>query len=96
MEGSKEDGERKGLNSRIIIHYNMSQLFKAKVRKVGTSLGFLIPNEVVKEEHLNTGEEVHVQVLKQRKLRLIEEGFGIAKGAKPFKREKDIDRLENY
>lgn len=27
----------------IIIDYNMQELFKAKVRKVGTSLGVLIP-----------------------------------------------------
>jgi len=35
-------------------------MFKAKVRKVGTSLGVLIPREVAEREKIKEGEEVDV------------------------------------
>ena len=76
--------------------YNMQELFKAKVRRVGTSLGVLIPGRVAKKAQLRTGEEVEIQLLRQKKLRLIEEAFGIAKGATPFKRQKEADRSEKW
>ena len=74
----------------------MPLLFKAKVRRVGSALGFLIPKSLIVEEHISEGEEVRIGILKERKLELIEEAFGIAKGAKkPFVRDKS-DRLEKY
>lgn len=73
----------------------MPELFKAKVRKVGTSLGVLIPKELAKREKIKEGEEVEVGLLKENRLRLIEKAFGIAKGAKPFERDR-TDRLERY
>ncbi|MEK6891819.1 MAG: AbrB/MazE/SpoVT family DNA-binding domain-containing protein [Nanoarchaeota archaeon] len=73
----------------------MSELFKAKVRKVGTSLGVLIPKEVIEEEKIKEGEEIELNLMKKRKLEEIEKMFGIAKGAKPFERDR-IDRLDRY
>lgn len=77
----------------------MPETFKAKVRKVGTSLGILVPKEFVEREGIKEGEEVQVDLLKKRKLeeveREIERMFGIAKGAKPFERDR-TDRLERY
>jgi len=73
----------------------MPRLFKVKVRKVGTSLGVLIPKELVSEEKLREGEEVEIGILKESKLKIIEKAFGSAKGAKHFEREK-ADRLERY
>lgn len=73
----------------------MSELFKAKVRKVGTSLGLLIPKEVAEQEKLKDGQEVEVSLLKRRKLEEIWKLIGTAKGAKPFERDR-IDRLERY
>ena len=73
----------------------MSEIFKAKVRRVGGSLGVLIPNEYVKQKRIKEGEEIEVSLLKQRKLEEIEKMFGIAKGAKSFERDR-ADRLERY
>ena len=73
----------------------MPELFKTKVRKVGTSLGLLIPKEVAEQEKLKEGQEIEVSLLKRRKLEEIWKLIGTAKGAKPFERER-IDRLERY
>ena len=73
----------------------MGKVFEAKVRRVGTSLGLLIPKEIAEKEKIKEGERVEVGLLKKRKLELIEKAFGIAKGAKPFKRER-VERLERY
>jgi len=64
----------------------MSDVFKAKVREVGTSLGVLIPKEVAKNMKIKKGEEIRVSILKPD-FRLMRESFGIARGAKPFERE---------
>jgi putative transposon-encoded protein len=66
----------------------MQSLFESKVRRVGSSLGLLIPKEVAELQHLSEGKRVTVVILK-RDLRAIDELFGIAKGARPFVREHD-------
>lgn len=72
----------------------MAEMFKAKVRKVGDSLGFLIPKEVATKESIKEGEEVDVSVLKRRKLEaLLKKLRGSAKGAGSFERDRE-DRLE--
>lgn len=70
----------------------MAKLFKAKVRKVGTSLGILIPKEVAERERIKEGEEIEVGLLKTRKLAEVLKLFGTAKSAKSFAR----DRLDRY
>ena len=65
----------------------------AKVRKIGTSVGVLIPQKLAKRQGIRVGEEVEVSLLKKRRLELINEVFGIAKGAPSFKREKGRDRV---
>jgi len=73
----------------------MGKLFSAKVRNVGTSLGILIPIEVVREEKIKVGKDIEVSILRKN-LKLIEESFGIAKGAKvKFERDRG-DRLERW
>lgn len=64
----------------------MVEIFKAKVRNVGTSLGILLPGKIVREEKIREGEKIEVSILKKN-LKLIEESFGIARGASKFKRE---------
>ena len=64
----------------------MGELFKAKVRNVGTSFGILLPARVVKEEKIKLGQEVEVSLLKKN-LKLIEESFGMDRGASSFERE---------
>ncbi len=74
----------------------MPELFKAKIRKVGTSLGLLIPKEIIDAENLKEGQEIDVGLLKTNRVKMIDESFGIAKGAKyPFIRDR-TDRLERY
>jgi len=65
-------------------------MFEVKVRKVGTSLGVLIPQENVLKNKLKEGSKVKIVVIKKN-LKLIEEMFGSVKG-KPFKRDH-VDRV---
>ncbi len=71
----------------------MPEMFKAKVRKVGTSLGVLIPKEIAKREKIKEGEEVEVGLLRARKVDAVLKLFGTAKGTKPFVRDRE-DRLD--
>ncbi len=73
----------------------MIDSFKAKVRKVGTSIGVLIPKGVAEQEKIKIGEEIQLSILRQRKLEEIWKLIGTAKGHKPFVRDK-TDRLERY
>jgi len=80
----------------IIIYYNkesMTKMFKAKVRKVGTSLGVLIPKEIATEEKIKEGEKVEVSLLKEKRLEEVFKLFGTAKGTKPFVRDRE-DRID--
>jgi antitoxin component of MazEF toxin-antitoxin module len=71
-------------------------VFKTKVRTVGTSLGVLIPKEVIEELKIREGEEIDVAVLKQKRIEEIKSLFGIAKGAAPFVRERNTKREQQY
>lgn len=72
----------------------MAEMFKVKVRKVGDSLGILIPKDIADTESIKEGEEVEVSVLKRKKLEaLLKKVMGSAKGAGPFERDRE-DRLE--
>lgn len=66
-------------------------MFKVKVRRIGTSLGVLIPKQLIANKSIKVGEEVEIALLK-RKRELIAKAFGIAKGARPFERH-DVDRI---
>lgn len=70
-------------------------LFKAKVRKVGTSLGVLLPKELTQKEHIKEGEEVEIGLLKRRKLEEVLKLMGTAKDAKPFERDR-TDRIDRW
>ncbi len=72
----------------------MAEMFKVKVRKVGDSLGFLIPKEIADRESITEGEAVEVGILKRRKLDvLLKKLRGSAKGAGAFERDRE-DRLD--
>ncbi len=71
----------------------MTELIKAKVRKIGTSFGVILPKEMLNLRQIREGDEIEITVFK-KDLRLLEKAFGMAKGAKhPFIRDR-IDRLE--
>jgi antitoxin component of MazEF toxin-antitoxin module len=71
----------------------MAELFKAKVRRVGSSLGILIPKETADKENIKEGEEIEVSLLKRRNLAKLLKLAGTAKGAEPFERDRE-DRLD--
>ena len=73
----------------------MSDVFKSKVRKVGTSLGILIPRDVIDSDKIKEGEEIEISLLKKRRIDDVMKLFGSAKGAKPFERDKN-DRVDRW
>lgn len=62
------------------------QVFETKLRKVGSSWGALIPNEIVKQEKLEKGKIIQLAVFKKNN-KLIDKMFGSAPFASSFKRD---------
>ena len=73
----------------------MSELFRAKARKIGTSVGVLIPKGIIQQEKIKIGEEIKFHIVKERKLDEVWKLIGTAKGTKPFERDR-IGRLDRY
>ena len=71
----------------------MSEVFEAKLRKVGSSFGVLIPNKVVKRNGKKLGETVKLSMLEEDKEKAIREGFGLAKGSGEFKRPSSFRKF---
>ncbi|MBS3068268.1 hypothetical protein J4450_06185 [Candidatus Micrarchaeota archaeon] len=71
----------------------MTDIFKAKLRKIGSSVGVLVPKEQLAALDVEVGDEIDVSLLKHKSReemeKEIEEGFGMAKHfTKPFVRDK--------
>jgi DNA-binding SARP family transcriptional activator len=71
----------------------MNEVVRVKLRKIGSSVGLLVPKEQLVELNADAGDEIDVAFLKHRTpaelKKLADEGFGIAKGfTKPFERDK--------
>ena len=65
----------------------MSELFKAKVRQMGSSAGVLIPQEALIDAGVGVGDEVEIAILLHRK---DFSGFGMFKQVKgEFIRDKN-------
>ncbi len=63
----------------------MVELFKAKVRQIGTSAGILISHERLRREEISIGDEIELAILPRTK---DFSGFGLARQAKiPFVRD---------
>ena len=73
----------------------MTESFKAKARRVGTSIGVLIPKGVIHQQKIKIGQELQLFFLKPKRLEEIEKMFGTAKGAKPFERDR-TDRVDRW
>ncbi len=58
----------------------------ARMRKVGGSLVVTLPKDIVKEEGLNEGEIVVIDIEKARK-----SAFGILRGMRPFTKEDEFE-----
>ena len=86
---------RRNVYISIIIYYNkidMQTAFRAKVRKIGSSFGVLIPKKLLAESSIKEGEEIEISLLKKRP-ELISKAFGSMKGARHFKRD-ETDRTK--
>ncbi len=58
----------------------MTAKVKVKARPWGSSLGFIIPNEVVKQQKIREGDELEIEL---QKVSDIEKLFGLAHGKRP-------------
>jgi len=71
----------------------MSEVFEAKVRRIGNARGVIIPNHILEKIHAMEGDtiELILPVTKSRRLTALKEAAGKYRTAKPFRRE-DEDR----
>lgn len=56
-----------------------------EIKEWGNSLGLIIPKDITREEGLQGGDKVRIEVHKVRRL----DGFGLFKGAPPFERDEE-------
>lgn len=68
----------------------MTQVFKAKLRKIGNSLGIIIPSEIIEERGFHEGVTVNVAIPPpdERRNKVLMELAGIDKKKPPFVRDK--------
>lgn len=72
----------------------MGELFAAKVRRIGSSVGLLIPKERLAAMGAEVGDIVEVGILQHRDPKEIAEGFGMARHFRaPFQRDKKTRML---
>ena len=60
---------------------------QAQLRKWGNSLGVLLSIKQLRQLGLKEGDQIEIEVKGKKRL----DGFGIAKGTKPFEREDISD-----
>lgn len=69
----------------------MTEVFKAKLRKIGNSLGVIIPSDVIEELGFREGEIVHVAIPpsdNEQRNEILRKLAGIDKKKPSFKRDK--------
>ena len=69
----------------------MAEVFESKLRKVGNSVGIIIPNDILDELGYDQGDVIQVAIPPsdfESRNEIIHQMAGSAKGKKPFKREK--------
>ncbi len=60
-------------------------IVEANIKKWGNSLGLIIPKKIVKIENLNVGDNIKVEISKEKRI----DGFGMFKNIPSFKEEKE-------
>ncbi|MBA3046045.1 MAG: hypothetical protein KKH41_07355 [Candidatus Thermoplasmatota archaeon] len=69
----------------------MSEVFEAKVRRLGNSLGIIIPNELLRELGFGVGDIIQIAIpcsdIATRNAKM-SAFIGVEKGKKRFKRDK--------
>jgi hypothetical protein len=83
---------KRGLQSNktiVITYYNVSfmQVFVSKVRPLGSSLGVIIPKEILKEANLSEGSEIRLNIV-NTDYSALDRLMGSMRGAKPFVRDR--------
>ena len=69
----------------------MTEVFEAKLRKIGNSLGVIIPSEIIDELGYHKGDVVHIAIPPtngDKRNEQILKMAGIYKKKSPFKRDK--------
>ena len=69
----------------------MTKVFEAKVRRIGNSLGVIIPSDIIEEMGFHKGDIIHVAIPPSelgKRNELFKMLAGIDKGKLPFKRDK--------
>ncbi len=70
----------------------MSELFEAKLRKIGNSLGIIVPSKVIEALNFHKGDVVQVVIPpneNKKKNKLLFNLAGIDREKSSFKREKE-------
>ncbi|MBI2044708.1 AbrB/MazE/SpoVT family DNA-binding domain-containing protein [Candidatus Pacearchaeota archaeon] len=60
-------------------------MIRVKLKEWGNSLGVILPKDRLRELGLKKGDSIRIDISLDERL----DGFGIAKGAKPFKEEEE-------
>lgn len=60
---------------------------ETKIKRWGNSLALIIPKEIAKQEELNAGDVVKIDISKEKRI----DAFGMFKGAPPFSRQDKGD-----
>ncbi len=72
----------------------MEAVVDVKIRRVGTSLGVLLPKKLIEKEGLKEGQMVEISITRRPTPKELEKLIGSAKWLKGFEREKgDKDRF---
>jgi antitoxin component of MazEF toxin-antitoxin module len=69
----------------------MTEVFEAKLRRIGNSVGVIIPAEIIEELGFEIGDVVHIALppsSKEKRNKEIMKLAGIYRKASPFKRDK--------
>jgi len=70
----------------------MAEVFEAKLRRIGNSVGIIIPNEVLTAAGYDVGDTVPVSIPSENfeeRNRLLKSIAGMYKGKEGFQREKE-------
>jgi len=60
---------------------------EAKIKRWGNSLALIIPKEIAKQEELNAGDVIKIDISKEKRI----DAFGMFRGAPSFSKEDEGD-----
>lgn len=70
----------------------MSEVFEAKLRRIGNSLGIIIPNDLIQQLGFGDGDVIRVAIpgsdIRARNRKLLA-FIGSERGKRPFRRDKE-------